>query len=122
MLVTDITSGIATVKRAWNGTVLGSHSSAPVYAYRTLSVLRGQCGTAAASATNGTAVSKHFSPGLIRDLNIAEALNRVMQETSAYARTVGSGEMAHAAPGAGLADLWDEAETVFGRKGRSRAI
>ena len=122
MLVTDITSGIATVKRAWNGTVLGSHSSAPVYAYRTLSVLRGQCGTAAASATDGTAVSKHFSPGLIRDLNIAEALNRVMQETSAYARTVGSGEMAHAAPGAGLADLWDEAETVFGRKGRSRAI
>ena len=122
MLITDITSGIATVKRAWNGTVLGSHSSAPVYAYRTLSVLRGQCGTAAGTATNGTAVSKHFSPGLIRDLNIAEALNRVMQETSAYARTVGSGEMAHAAPGAGLADLWDEAETVFGRKGRSRAI
>jgi hypothetical protein len=122
MLITDITGGIATVKRAWNGTVLDSHSSAPVSAYRTLSVLRGQLGTAAASASSSTAISKHFAPGLIRDLNIAEALNRVMQETSAYARTVGAGEAAHPAPGIGLADLWDEAETVYARKGRIRAI
>ena len=85
-----------------------------MYAYRTLSVLRGQCGTAAASATSSTTVSKHCPPGLIRDLNIAEALNRVLQETSGYARTAGSGEAAMPAPGAGLADLWDEAETVFG--------
>ena len=122
MMITDITAGVATVKRAWNGTVLSSHGSATVYAYRTLSVLRGQCGTAAASATSSTAVSRHQAPGLIRDLNIAEALNRVLQETSGYARTAGSGEAAMPAPGAGLADLWDEAETVFGRKGRSRAI
>jgi hypothetical protein len=122
MLVTDITAGVATVKRAWNGTVLAIHSSATVNAYRTLSVLRGQLGTAAASHNNAAAVSKHYAPALIRDLCIGECLNRVLQETSGYARVAGSGEAAMPAPGVSLADLWDEAETVFGRKGRSRAI
>lgn len=122
MLVTDITAGVATVKRAWNGTVLASHSSAPVYAYRTLSVRRGQLGTTAASHAQNALVSKHQPPALIRDLAIAECLNRVLQETSGYARTAGSGEAAMPAPGAGLADLWDEAETVYARKARSRAI
>lgn len=122
MLITNITGGVATVKRAWNGTVLAAHSSATVYAYRTLSVLRGQLGTAAASHSSAAAVSKHYPPALIRDLSIAECLNRVMQETSAYARTVGSGEGSHPATGAGLADLWDEAETVFARRARVRAI
>ena len=123
MLVTDITAGIATVKRAWNGTVLGSHSSATVYAYRTLSVLRGQCGTAAASATSGTAVSKHCSPGLIHDLNIAGALNRVIQETARTRGRSGRGRWRTPRRARALAGPpWDEAETVFGRKGRIRAI
>lgn len=124
MLVADVNAatGIATVKRAWNGTVLADHSAATVYAYRTLSVLRGQLGTTAASHSNGALVSKHFSPGLIRDLNIAAALDRVMQETSAYARTVGAADNAHPASGAGLADLWAKAVNTFGRKARVRAI
>lgn len=122
MLVTDITAGVATVKRAWNGTVLATHSSAAVSAYRQLSVLRGQLGTTAAGYSLGAAVSVHRPPGLIRDLCIAESLNRILQETSGYARTVGGADAAMPAPGAGLGDLWDEAETVFGRKGRSRVI
>ena len=122
MLVTDITGGVATVKRAWNGTVLAAHSAAAVYAYRQLSVLRGQLGTTAASFASGVTVSRHQPPGLIRDLAIAESLNRVLQETSGYARTVGAADAAVPAPGAGLGDLWDEAETVFGRKVRIRAI
>lgn len=122
MLVTDITAGVATVKRAWNGTVLQPHSSAAVYAYRRLGVLRGQLGTTAASHSLNAVVSRHYPPALIRDLCIAEVQNRVMQETSAYARTVGAGEGQVAAPGAGLADLWDEAETTYARKARVRAI
>jgi len=122
MLVMGVVSGVATVKRAWNGTVLAAHSGATVNAYRTLSVLRGQLGTAAASHAQNAAVSKHYPPALIRDLAIAESLNRVLQETAGYARTVGGADAAMPAPGAGLADLWDEAETVFGRKGRVRAI
>lgn len=122
MLVTDITGSVATVRRPWNGTVLALHSNATVYAYRTLSVLRGQLGTAAASHNSAALVSRHYPPSLVRDLNLAGALDRVMQETSAYARTVGSGESAHPASGAGLADLWARATTTFGRKARVRAI
>jgi hypothetical protein len=122
MLVTDITAGVATVKRGFNGTVLATHSAAPVYAYRTLSVLRGQLGTAAASHNSAAAVSKHCPPGLIRDLNLAGALNRVLQETSGYARTVGSGESQAPASGAGLGALWHEARKTFGRTMRVRAI
>jgi len=122
MLITDITGSVATVKRAWNGTILQSHSAATVNAYRQLSVLRGQLGTTAASHAQASAVAVHRAPGLIRDLSIAESLNRVLQETSGYARTAGSGEAAMPAPGLGLADLWDECETTFGRKGRIRAI
>jgi hypothetical protein len=122
MLITDVTAGVATVKRAWNGTVLGAHSSATVYAYRALSVLRGQLGTTAASASQGAAVSKHNPPGLIRDLNLAGALNRVLQETSGYARTVGAADAAVPVSGAGLSALWAEARATFGRTVRVRAV
>jgi hypothetical protein len=122
MLVTDITGSVATVKRAWNGTVLATHSAATVNAYRTLSVLRGQLGTAAASHSGGALVSKHNPPGLIRDLNLAGALNRVLQETSGYARTVGAADNQVPVSGAGLAALWAEARATFGRTVRVRAI
>ena len=59
---------------------------------------------------------------MIRDLAVAEAVSQVLQEGSGYARTVGSGENAHAAPGADLASKWDEAVTAHGRKSRVRAI
>jgi len=49
-------------------------------------------------------------------------VNRVLQETGGYARTEGEGAGAHPAPGAGLAEMWDEATTVYGRKARFRAV
>jgi hypothetical protein len=123
MLIQEISGGgVATVKRAWDGTDLAAHSAATVYAYRTLSVLRGQLGTAAASHSNGATVARHRPPPIIRDLAIAETLNQVLQEGSGYARTVGSGETAMAAPGMGLAEKWDEARAAYGRKARKLAI
>ncbi len=122
MLVQSVTNSVATVTRAWNGTVLATHSSAEIYANRSLLVTRGYAGTAAAAASSGTAVYKHRVPPLVRDLAIAEAVNQVLQETSGYSRTVGAGEMAMPASGIALADLWDEAETEYGRKARVRVI
>lgn len=122
MLVEQVTGGIATVRRAWNGTTLGTHSSATVYAFRQFSVLRAQLGTTAGSYGSAAAVAKHRVPHLIRDLAIAEAAGQLLQEGSGYARTVGSGEAAHAAPGIALADKWDEAKTRHGRKNRSRGV
>jgi len=123
MLVTQIVSGVATVVRGWDGSVLATHSTgATINALRTWTVLRGQLGTTAATYTAGQSIARHRPPQLIRDLSIAEAVNQVLQETSGYARTVGSPDMAAPAPGVALADLWDEAMTTFGRKARSRAI
>ena len=122
MLVEQVVAGIATVRRAWNGTTLAAHSGATVYAFRQLSVIRAQLGTTAAAYSSGANVWKHRVPPLIHDLAIAEAANQVMQEGSGYARTVGSGESAHPAPGIALADKWDEARTRHGRKARHRGV
>jgi hypothetical protein len=121
-LVTDITGNNLTVKRAWDGTVLAAHTSGTIYAARSLTVLRGQLGSTAATHDSGDTVSRHRPPSLVRDLAIAEAVNRVLQETSGYARTVGGPDMAMPAPGGGLADLWAEAVTGYGRQARKGVI
>jgi hypothetical protein len=122
MLVTDIKANNLTVKRAWDGTVLAAHTSGNIYAPRQLTVLRGQFGTTAATHSSAATVNRHRPPSLIRDLAIAESANRVLQETGGYSRTEGEGGTANANIGMGLADLWDETVTAYGRKGRIRAI
>ncbi|HEY6494946.1 MAG TPA: hypothetical protein VIZ43_16855, partial [Trebonia sp.] len=123
MLVEQVIGTTATVRRAWNGTTLAAHTTgAEIFACRSLTVWRAQLGTAPSSYTTGAAVHKHRVPSLIRDLSIAEAVNQVLQEGSGYARTVGSGESEHPAPGMSLADKWDEARTRHGRKARTRAV
>lgn len=121
MLAVDVTGNVVTVKRAWDGTALATHTAnTTIYAYRQLTVLRGQLGTTAATHTNGTAVTVHRPPELIRDLAIAEAIVRELGETSGYAE--GGSEGVATGLAAALPDLWDEAETVYGRKARIRAI
>jgi hypothetical protein len=125
MLLLSVSSaGVWTVQRAWNGTQLTEHAAAEVYAPRSLTVQRGILGTSGQATTwaSGTTVNKHRVPALVRDLAIAEAVNRILQETSGYARTVGAADMAMPAPGVALADLWDEAMTEYGRKARTRVI
>lgn len=122
MLVEDVTNGVATVKRAWDGTVLATHTGAVIYAYRQLSVLRGQLGTSAAAYAQGAALSRHRVPGPVRDLAIAEAVNRVLQEVSGYARTVGEADALRPAPGMALTELWDEVTTAYARRARSRGV
>lgn len=122
MLVEQVVSGIATVRRAWNGTTLADHSAATVYAYRQFSVLRAQLGTTAGSYSSGAAVYRHRVPQLVRDLAIAESSGQLLQEGSGYARTVGSGEAATPAPGIALMDKWAEVRARHGRKARIRAV
>lgn len=122
MLVEKIIGSTATVRRAFNGTTLASHSGAVIYAMRQWSVLRGILGTTAGSYAAGAAVFRHRVPHLVRDLAVAESANQLLQEGSGYARIVGSGESSHPAPGVALADKWDECRTRHGRKGRSRGV
>jgi hypothetical protein len=122
MFVEQVVAGVATVVRAWDSTILTTHSGAAVYAYRQLSVLRGQLGTAAAAANSATAVYRHRPPQLIRDLSIGISVDQVLQELSGYSRTVSAGEAMMRASGASLADKWDRAARRFGRQQRIGAI
>ena len=123
MLVTDIAGVVATVKRAWDGTVLAAHTGAlDVYAPRTLTVTRGAQGTTAATHDTAAPVSRLVVPPLVRDLAIAEAINRLLSEISGYARTVGSGENLRNASGAGLKLIRDDVVTRYGRKSRIRSV
>lgn len=123
MLVIDITGDQVIVKRGWDGTRLADHdTSAAIWAYRTFSVLRGQYGTTAASHSESAAASILRTPGLIRDLALAEAGNQALQEIGGYTDPQGEDGAGARGLGGGLADKWDEAETRYGRKARSRVI
>jgi len=122
MQIADITGNNLILRRAWDGTILAAHTSGIIYAARQLTVARGQLGTTAAAHTQGAAISRHRPPSLIRDLAIAETLNRVLEETSGYAAVAGEGDATRGPSGAGLADMWDEAMTAYGRKNRTRVI
>lgn len=122
MLITSITGNVLTVKRAWDGTVMSTHSGATIYAPRLLTVTRGDLGTTAATHNNGTAVSIYRVPSLVKELAIALSINSVSQETSAYARVIGEGPDARPAPGYALSDLWQEAIAAYGRKNRKRVV
>lgn len=122
MLIVDIAANQLTVKRAWDGSVLTTHTGSTVYALRTLTVERGALGTTAATHSLAADIARHVVPGPVRQLAIAEALTALQQEGSGYGRTVGSGDNQREASGKGLADLRAQVYTSHGRKARSRAV
>lgn len=123
MLVVDIAGSTLTVKRAWDGSVLAAHATgASIYAPRTLIVERGVLGTTAEFNGSTSLVFKFLVPGPVRALCVAEALCTVLNESSGYARTAGSGEGAREAAGRALNDARAQAYTRYGRKTRTRAV
>lgn len=123
MLIVDIADTSVIVKRAWDGSVLATHAEgAPVYASRTLTVLRAAVGTTAAAHDAGAAVTRWEPPALVAELAVAEAMNTLMQRSSGYARTVGSGDNERESSGRGLRDLRAQVCAAYGRKARHRGV
>lgn len=122
MYIVDIASNALTVVRAWDGSTLATHSAATIFANRLCTVTRGDLGSTAATHSNSAPISKYQIPGTAKELAVAEAINNVLQETSGYARTVGSGDNVRNASGSGLADLRDRVYSELGRKARIRVI
>lgn len=123
LLIVDIAGNTLTVKRAWDGSVLAAHpAGALIYAARTLTVRRAALGTTAATHAAGTPVNRWEAPGPVRDLVIAEALNTLLQGSSGYARTVGSGENQREARGRALHELRASVYASHGRKARIRGV
>lgn len=123
------------VKRAVEGSVLATHSaSAAIWAARYLSVLRGQLGTTTATHTSGTAITVQRSPGLVKQLAVAESIVDLVGETAAYAYVTGnlssgtgmggSGRTRtrEPNPGGGLPDLRERTMQAYGRQARSRVV
>jgi len=119
MLVVDVAADTLTVRRAWDGTVLASHSTgSSVYTQRTLEVTRGALGSIAETHLTAAVVYRFNVPGLIRDLAIAEAIVRFSQENAAYARSIGVGEGARMASLSALNDLRRHTISAYGRQAR----
>lgn len=122
MLIREIVGNILTVQRAVSGSTLAAHSSgAAIYWARSCDVERGALGTTADSHTSGDALGIYRAPSLVEQLTIAYALDRIAQERSGYARTIGQGDSERSAPGRGIADLERRVLAAYGRI-RHRAI
>lgn len=130
MLVVDKAGNNLTVKRAWDGTVLAAHSSGvDVFTSTGIELARAQLGTTLAAHVTGADIYRHLVPGLVRELNIAEAINTIQQEASGYSRRAGIGEERGGgrfgrieATGRGLELIREDAYASFGRKARARAV
>lgn len=123
MRVVDVAGTTCSVKRAVDGTVLAAHAGgSDIYAPRTLTVERGALGTAAAAHNLAAAVSVWVPPALVAELAAAEAINLLLQRSSGFARTVGSGDNQREAAGRGLAALRKQVWAAYGLKMRVGAV
>ncbi|MCT2591146.1 hypothetical protein LHJ74_14725 [Streptomyces sp. N2-109] len=123
MLIVDIAGNNLVVKRGWDGSVLAAHTAgAAVYTPRTLTVQRAALGTTATAHLTATALHRWDPPGPVRDLTEALAMNSVLQKSSGYARTTGSGEGERESSGRGIRDLRTQVYNSHGRKARTRAV
>ena len=68
------------------------------------------------------AVYRHRPPGLVQQLNLAEALNNTLQATSGYARLIGGLESQKELIGRGLSDLRDQVRARYARRARVEAV
>ena len=117
MLITSIASNTATVVRAWDGSVLASHTAGTsIYALTGVELDRAQLGTTIATHSSSAAIYRQQIPGLVGDLALAETLNRLQQELGGYGRTEGSGESAVVVALGGLDTIRRDAKAAYGRR------
>jgi hypothetical protein len=116
LLIVDISGNNLTVKRAWDGSVLATHTGSTVYAPWQLTVVRGLTGTTAATHLISATVYRQVVPAPVRDLAIAYSIDQLLQETGGYARNiVGAGDRQTTASGGSLKDLVKTVTTTFRR-------
>jgi hypothetical protein len=122
MLIIDIAGNVLTVKRAWDGSVLATHSGATIYALRQLTVTRGDLGTTATTHSNTAPINVAVVPSLVHELTLGIALNNLLQNQAGYARTQGQGAGAQTNIGQSLDEIRTRCYNKFGRKARQRVI
>jgi hypothetical protein len=140
MLIQGITGNNLIVKRGWGGSILAIHATPVIWARRLLTVMRGQLGTTAATHNNNAPIVVSAPPGLVKTLNVAEAILTITGETGAYAYAGAAGQsgtgttlrssgtitygsaVREPLPGPGVPVIRDQVLTQYGRKVRTRVI
>lgn len=122
VLVVDIAGNNLVVRRAVDGSTLAAHTTATVYAQRTLTVTRGALGTTAATHSNGATVTRWVPPGPLAELTLAYAVDALLQRQSGYARTVGGGDTESEASGRAIRQAERRALFAMGRQARKAAV
>ncbi|RSS92453.1 hypothetical protein EF919_18135 [Streptomyces sp. WAC02707] len=125
MQIVDIAGSTLVVERAVDGSTLAAHTTGTtIYAPRTLTVTRGALGTTAATHSSDSSVHRWDPPGLVRDLTIANTLNRILQEQAGYARTskTSSGAKSTSVEVLSLDSLRTQTYDALGRKARHRGV
>lgn len=109
MLIVEVTGNTLTVKRAWDGSTLASHTTgASVYAPRTLTVERGALGTTAATHLISASIGVLAVPALVRSYVIARSVAQVARESGGM--TSDASKVSKA-----LDELRDEVEVMYRR-------
>ncbi|MFB6937584.1 hypothetical protein [Streptomyces chartreusis] len=126
MLIVDIAGNTLIVKRAWDGSANAAHASgADIYAPRTLTVERGALGTTAATHIDAAPAVRWDPPGPVNLLTIAETINTLNMQQSAYSKVFRSGESGgseRARDQKGIERLRSQVYDSHARKGRVRAV
>jgi hypothetical protein len=122
MYVVSVSTNDLTVIRAWDGSVLASHSNnVAIHVNRTLTIERGVNGTTAASHSDGASISKYAPESDVARWCLAEAIATYHQEHSGWGRSVGTGDGATELDGRDLGQL-RKSMVAYYRKVREAVI
>lgn len=127
-LIVDISGNNLLTRRAYDGTVLATHSiGAAISASRNLTVTRGALGTTAATHTNSSTVYRWDPPSGIQEYVTAFAISDLLEEQTGWFRTMSAasstgGAAKRPATMVALQDLRDRVFIQYGRKARQRTI
>ncbi len=120
MLILSISTNDLAVVRAYEGTVVATHSDeAPVLVARTLTIVRAHNGTTAVTHANSTAITRYVAPEDVQELALAYAVSSLAQGSAAWGRAIGSGDGAREFSARGIRDL---ERTTLGPLRRARHI
>jgi len=93
MYVESVSGNDLTVVRAYDGSVLASHTdNTAIHINRTLTIERGVNGTTAAAHADALAINVYEPPFDINEWCMAETIAAYHQEAAGWGRTIGQGE------------------------------
>lgn len=121
VLVADVAGNTLILQRAIDGTAVSAHlTGADIYAYRSLTVVRGALGTTAAAHSTSAALSRHYPPAPVEQLTIAYTLQGLGAQGGGYATSQGQAESSRNRTDVKEIErqVWD----AYGRKLRHRAV